>query len=66
MKKEIVIKHLGLVLLLNAIFIFIAFIISYAHNESAQIPLLFSALVCFILGIFPLIFVEKTKSITFI
>lgn len=66
MKNEVIIKHLGLVLLLNSVFIFIAFVISYSLNESSQIPLLYSALVCFILGIFPLIFVEKTESITFI
>ncbi len=65
MRKEIVIKHLGYVLFLNGTFMFISFLISLANHESSTIPLLFSALICGIFGAFPLIFVEKTQSISF-
>jgi len=65
MKKEIIIKHLGYVLFLNGIFLFISFLISLFQNETSTIPLLYSALVCGILGVFPLIFVERTENISF-
>lgn len=65
MKKEIIIKHLGYVLFLNAIFLFIAFLISAFLHESSIIPLLFSALICGIFGVFPMIFVEPTEQINF-
>jgi trk system potassium uptake protein len=66
MKKEIVIKHLGFVLLFNAAFLFISFGISLLYNEKDAIaPLLYTALICTILGVFPMIFVERTTSISF-
>ncbi len=65
MKKEIVIKHLGYVLLLNSIFLFISFLISLYLNETSTIPLLFSSIICGVFGIFPLIFVERTEHINF-
>jgi trk system potassium uptake protein len=66
MKKEIIIKHLGFVLLLNGFFLFISFIISFLLDETSTLPLLFSALVCLIFGYFPLIFVGHTESISFL
>jgi trk system potassium uptake protein TrkH len=65
MKKEIIIKHLGFVLLVNAVFLFIAFLISFFLQESSTSALLFSALICGIFGVFPLIFVERTEKIHF-
>ncbi len=65
MKKEIIIKHLGFVLLLNGIFLLISFLISLYYSETSAIALLFSALICAIFGFFPLLFVEKTQHINF-
>lgn len=65
MRKEIVIKHLGYVLFLNGTFLFISFLISLVNQESSMLPLLFSAVICGIFGAFPLIYVEKTQSISF-
>ncbi len=65
MKKEIIIKHLGFVLLLNSVFLFVSFFISLFLHETSTIALLFSALICAIFGIFPLIFVERTQYISF-
>ncbi len=65
MRKEIVIKHLGYVLFLNGTFLFISFLISLVNHESSMLPLLFSAVICGIFGAFPLIYVEKTQSISF-
>jgi len=65
MKKEIIIKHLGYVLLINSVFLFISFLISWYLNEESAVPLLFSAIISVIIGGFPLIFVEPTESISF-
>ncbi len=65
MKKEIIIKHLGYVLLINSFFLFISFLISWFLNEESAIPLLFSAIICIIIGGFPLVFVEPTDNISF-
>lgn len=65
MKKELIIKHLGFVLLLNSVFLFISFLISFFLNESSTIAFLFSVLICAIFGVFPLIFVERTTHINF-
>jgi len=65
MNKEIIIKHLGYILLLNATFLFISFLISLFLNETSIIALLFSSLICAIFGFFPLIFVGRTESISF-
>lgn len=65
MRKEIVIKHLGYVLFLNGTFLFISFLISLVNHESSMLPLMFSAVICGIFGAFPLIYVEKTQSISF-
>jgi trk system potassium uptake protein len=66
MKIEIVIKHLGFVLLFNAIFLSVSFLISLYYKENSALPpLLYTALICIILGFFPLIFVERTQNISF-
>ncbi|MFO7864859.1 MAG: potassium transporter TrkG [Salinivirgaceae bacterium] len=65
MQKEIIIKHLGVVLLLNGVFLFISFLISLLYNETSITPLLYSAILCGILGSFPMIFVGQTDHINF-
>ncbi|HRY99248.1 MAG TPA: potassium transporter TrkG [Bacteroidales bacterium] len=65
MRTEVVIKYLGIILLVNAAMLFVAFLISVLLQETSTIPLLFSTLVCVILGIFPLIFVERVHDISF-
>ena len=65
MRKEVVIKFIGYVLLFNAVFLFIASAISIFNNESSTIPLLFSGLICVIFGFFPFIFVEDHNEISF-
>ncbi len=65
MRKEVVIKFIGYVLLFNAVFLFIASAISIFNNESSTIPFLFSGLICVIFGFFPFIFVEDHNEISF-
>ncbi len=59
MRKDLIIRHIGLVILLNAFFLFIATLISGLKGESAFIPLLYSTLVALIFGCFPLLFVPR-------
>lgn len=65
MNKEIIIKHLGFILLLNAIFLFISFLFSFFNNETSTVALFFSTLLCTIFGVFPLIFAGPTENISF-
>ena len=65
MRLEYIIKYLGYVLLFNAIFLFISYLISFFLGESSELPLLYSALICLIFGLFPLIFVEDIPELTF-
>ncbi|MFH1625505.1 MAG: TrkH family potassium uptake protein [Pseudomonadota bacterium] len=64
MRTQIVLRYLGFVLLFDALFLFISASISAINADSAFHPLLFSATVCFLFGIFPLIFVPSTLEIT--
>ncbi len=65
MRKEVIIKFTGYVLLFNAFFLLSAFAISAVKSETSTVPLLFSALICIIFGLFPFIFVESHDDISF-
>ncbi len=65
MRKEAIIKYIGYVLLFNALFLYISALISFFLNEASLVPLLYSGLVCTILGLFPLIFTEKIDELRF-
>lgn len=64
MRNEVIIRHLGNVILFNGLFLFIAAMISLYHQETSLIPLLFSSLICLIFGAFPRIFVPKTEELS--
>ena len=64
MRPQVVLRYLGLVPLFNAFFLMISAGISIACADSAFYPLVFSAIVCFLFGIFPFIFVPSTFDIT--
>jgi len=63
MRSDVIIRHIGLILLFNAAFLFISTIISALGKESSFIPLLYSTLVACIFGIFPLLFVPRIYEI---
>ena len=65
MRTEVVLKFTGYVLLFNACFLIVSFLISLFHGETSTIPLLFSGLICIIFGLFPFIFVEEQDNISF-
>lgn len=65
MRKEAVIKYIAYVILFNAVFLYASALISFFMSESSFVPLFYSALICTILGLFPLIFTEKIEEIRF-
>lgn len=64
MRLNIVIRYAGFVLLINALFLFIAAMVSVIYSDEALRPLLYSSIVTALFGVFPLIFVPPAKSIT--
>lgn len=64
LRPEIVIRYTGHVLLFCAAIMGISAIISLVNGESSFIPLLFSALITMIFGVFPMVFVKSTNSLS--
>ncbi len=65
MRAKVIIKYLGYVLLFNALLMYISATISLFLKETSMVPLMYSAIVCTIIGIFPQIFIEKIGEISF-
>ena len=65
MRKEAIIKYIAYVILFNAVFLYASALISFFMSESSFVPLFYSALICTILGLFPLMFTEKIEEIRF-
>lgn len=64
MRFNVVLRYIGMVLLLNAAFMLISAGIAWLYGtDSSFYPLLLSFLLTAVLGLFPLIFVEKTDQI---
>jgi trk system potassium uptake protein TrkH len=63
MRPHIVFRYVGIVLLFNAIFLAISAVISFHHNQADFLPLLYSAIITFLFGIFPLIYVPAASQI---
>ncbi len=64
MRLPVIFRYDGLVLLLNAVFLFISATISAVAGDAALLPLLFSALLVALFGLFLLVFVPPTKEIS--
>ena len=64
MRIEIVLRYIGIVLLFDAIFLFISFLLSLFLSESTTIPFLYSSLIALFFGLLPLIYVPPTDYIT--
>lgn len=64
MRQNIVLRYIGMVLLLNAAFMFVSLIISVLnHFDTGFYPMLLSFLLTTTLGAFPLIFVERGDTL---
>lgn len=64
MRFHIVVRYVGFVLLINAFFLFLSFLISLFNSDDAFFPLLYSFLITALFGVFPLIFVSPAKQIS--
>ncbi|MFO7739102.1 MAG: TrkH family potassium uptake protein [Thermodesulfobacteriota bacterium] len=64
MRLHVVLRYSGVVLILNAGFLFISSIVSVLEGDSALFPLLYSAVICALFGMFPLFFVPPTSDIS--
>ena len=65
MRFQVVIRYIGLVLLIFAAFmLFSAGIAWWSGPDSSYYPLLLSALLTALLGLFPIIFVERSEQIS--
>jgi len=63
-RPHIVFRYTGFILLFNAIFLFISALVSAFYSDSAFLPLLYSAIISALFGVFPLIYVPPTTEIT--
>lgn len=64
MRPHIIFRYTGQVLLLNSIFLLISAAISLIHEGEAFFPLIYTALISFLFGIFPMIFVPAASIIS--
>ncbi len=64
MRFTIVLRYIGFVLLFISGFLFTSAVISYAYRDTALYPLLYSSVICFLFGIFPVIYVPRTEQIS--
>jgi trk system potassium uptake protein TrkH len=64
MRPQIILRYVGLVLLFNALFLLISCVISAVKSDSAFFPLLYTALISALFGVFPMLFVPPTTKIT--
>ncbi|MBN2572842.1 MAG: hypothetical protein JXA68_11995, partial [Ignavibacteriales bacterium] len=64
MRFQVVIRYIAYSLLLSSLFMFISAMISLFNAEESFMPLLYSSLVTAMFGVFPIIFIPHSKSIT--
>lgn len=63
MRLFIILRYIGLVMLFNAVFMFISFLIAWYHHDTSQMPLLYSTVVVSLMGVFPIVFVPPTYDL---
>ncbi len=65
MRFNVVLRYVGMVMLFIAFFMLLSAGISYVnHKDSAYYPLILSALLTGLLGVFPMLFVERQERLT--
>ncbi len=63
MRLHIVLRYVGIILLLNAAFLFLSAAISFINKDSAFLPLAYTCLISALFGAFPFVFVPPAKEI---
>ena len=64
MRPAVVLRYSGIVLFFDAAFLAISATISAFYSDSALLPLIYSAVIASLFGVFPLIFVPPAKDIS--
>jgi len=64
MRISVIARFIGIIILINALFLFISASISLYLAENSFIPLLYTALITALIGVFPLIFVPNPKELS--
>ncbi|MFC1724136.1 TrkH family potassium uptake protein [candidate division KSB1 bacterium] len=64
MRYHIILRYAAFSLLLNSFFMMISSLLSVVYSDGAFMPLFYSAVVTALFGIFPLIFIPSTRTIT--
>ncbi|PKP17171.1 MAG: cation transporter [Bacteroidetes bacterium HGW-Bacteroidetes-21] len=64
MRFEVILKYVGMALILNALFMFLSFILALVYSETTAVNLLYSTVITFGLGILPSIYIRKTNYLT--
>lgn len=64
MRPHVVFRYTGLVLLLNAVFLFLSCAVSALKSDTALFPLLYSGMISALFGLFPIFFVPPTREIS--
>ena len=65
MRPYVIIRYTGFVLLLNAVFLFLSALVSLYYSDDALFPLLYSAGISALFGVFPIIFIPSTTDISY-
>lgn len=64
MRLHIILRYAGIILLVNAAFLFISAGISLMNGDSAFFPLVYTGVITVLFGVFPLVFVPSAHEIS--
>ncbi|MCJ7687566.1 MAG: TrkH family potassium uptake protein [Desulfobacteraceae bacterium] len=64
MRPQVVLRYVGFVHFINALFMLITCMLSAFYSDSGFFPLLYGGMISALFGVFPIIFVPKTTAIT--
>ncbi len=64
MRTHVILRYTGVVLLFNAVFLFLSALVSVFYSDDALFPLLYSAGISALFGAFPMLFVPPTADIS--
>jgi trk system potassium uptake protein TrkH len=64
MRLHVMLRYVGFILLLNSLGMLFSALVSLYYGDNSFIPLLYSALVLTLFGVFPLIYVQSVERIT--
>jgi trk system potassium uptake protein TrkH len=64
MRLQVILRYVGIILLINAVFLFLSAAISFLKGDSAFFSLSYTFLISVLFGVFPFVFVPPAKEIS--